>query len=1252
MSIDLTTLSTREVLSAVYIGYYNRAADPAGIQFWEQVIANTSLDLVAVATDFSGQAETQAVHPFFADPTTSTPGTFITSLYQNLFNRDPDTAGLNFWSAQLQNAIDGTGTFSVGEIIVKIIEGAVDIDGGTQDRTTILNKIEVAQDWTDAAEAADGEFDAAAMASAKAIIADVTSDPATVAEAKATTDAFFAPAPVEGETILLTSATDVMTGTADNDQFNAYLQQNPFAGGISNSLSSADRLDGGAGDDSLYAELSFELFGTSQLGVTDIQPRIKNIEEILIEARDFNEYDDDELPFDTDETWSENDIGIVFDAKYVTDHQKIGSYFSDGDLKIENLTTLTSGGEARNTSDITVVMDHTDNFNSDADASDLIVLFDEDYLLSGQESAGEAVFFLLDQDAELRIKRGQDADGRLDEIDKNGIRVEVNGQTVEIEFDGALLAEDNVNEVNTHDEFIAALQAPLQQLIADGFLPAGSTIERRDYTSVLLDDDNLPLNQAALQDGSFSDLIPGIVFMSGDGSEVTALGYTAPDELTGEFNVFGRFDDDFAVEDQPISVNIELDKVGREGEGGDLVVGSKVVESSEGIGIEVFHVSVKGEDNKPSNLGMLATTNEALDAIYVETDAAFVDADSHASLTIRGDSDIYDDLVDDDDQAFGQNSLGLFDASDFLGDLTLGSDEDVDNLITLVADGGGDVSFNGDVTLEANHSILTGAGDDVIGIDLDGTAVDVIGTSHITNTGAGDDEVIVNKTGENDVSERTSFLLDNLKINTGSGEDYVLINDTVGRFAINAGSDSDFVEIDAGNGSNDTQNFGDDTGAQDFSPRVLYQADLTVMFAGFESTVRVATTAANNFVATQLDINAAIIAAVAANPELARLLTVTELDGIQQIQVASTVEGQQEFGVALYQPQVVDGTSTLNEGEVVLTSASDWNAVARGLIETGAAANSEAVDTATEARAVLNGINGSLDQNGDQVVADEGGVDEYDYFYDTTFGLNGTGGGEDDRNHSRIDMGDGSNDLLVMDDNALSGNTLEISQTFGKVSVVNFFTSVANAGETMFDEVGTVGNHALDFTAYLDNTFDPSDNAPNAWSVNAVPVELSGDGAGGVATGTNPTAAQASANSVSILSFDEDVANSVSFASVSAAQVVTALNTAAPTTVTGGLTNTTLSAIATTDLVGTVQDHIVMVENAQNLGEYKVFYLTSALDGTGAIVDAAGSAAGGDFATGTLLGTVDFGAQLGGFDETNLIGSEATDALTSTWLGL
>ena len=235
MAIDLSALSAREALTAIYIGYYDRAADPAGIAFWEGVVNMTSLDLVAITTDFASQSETQTVHPFFADPATSSPSTFITSLYLNLFNREPDVAGLTFWSDALQAAVDGVeGAITVGEIITSIIEGAVDtpadpdVEGSvaTNDRTTILNKIEVGLDWTASAEAVE-DFDystnTAAQASAAAIIEGVTDDEATVTAAKSTTDDFFADdvdpgGPViDGETQLLTSATDVLTGTDDND---------------------------------------------------------------------------------------------------------------------------------------------------------------------------------------------------------------------------------------------------------------------------------------------------------------------------------------------------------------------------------------------------------------------------------------------------------------------------------------------------------------------------------------------------------------------------------------------------------------------------------------------------------------------------------------------------------------------------------------------------------------------------------------------------------------------------------------------------------------------------------------------------------------------------------------------------------------------------------------------------------------------------------------------------------------------------
>jgi len=173
-------------------------------------------------------------------------------------------------------------------------------------------------------------------------------------------------------TFFLTSGTDRggdFNGTSGNDEFLAYIEQNEFAGGVSNSLSSADHLDGGAGADSLHAELTQEFVGVDGHDEIDVQPRTTSIETVTIEARDDNGT-------------------VILDAKHMTAIEEIGSALSDGDLVIENLTTLTDAGVARNTEDLTITMDHTDNFNSDDDASDLTVYFDEDYLLSGQSTGG------------------------------------------------------------------------------------------------------------------------------------------------------------------------------------------------------------------------------------------------------------------------------------------------------------------------------------------------------------------------------------------------------------------------------------------------------------------------------------------------------------------------------------------------------------------------------------------------------------------------------------------------------------------------------------------------------------------------------------------------------------------------------------------------------------------------------------------------------------------------------------------------
>ncbi|MDY0208180.1 MAG: hypothetical protein RBR82_16390, partial [Pseudomonas sp.] len=196
-------------------------------------------------------------------------------------------------------------------------------------------------------------------------------------------------------------------------------------------------------------------------------------------------------------------------------------------------------------------------------------------------------------------------------------------------------------------------------------------------------------------------------------------------------------------------------------------------------------------------------------------------------------------------------------------------------------------------------------------------------------------------------------------------------------------------------------------------------------------------------------------------------------------------------------------------------------------------------------------------------------------------------------------------------------------------SVVNFHddspNNVVNASQ--------VGNHAIDFTTFLNNEIDPS-ATPNHHSATPVNVTLNNTHtslAGSVA-GTST----ALANSVNMLNFDGTVANTVSFGNLTAADLVTALNNAPAVgiPVVGGIVNSTLNAAtSTTNLIGNVQKHIVMVQNNQNPGEYKVFNLTSTV--------VAGTTSGKFDATNAeLLGTLDFGNSI----NFGLVGNDAWEA--------
>src|SRR5215831_10133620 len=98
------SLSTIEV---IYLGYFGRAGDPAGTNFWVGDL-QSGASLQSISASFSVQNEAKAMYPFLANPliaSTAQIQAFVEQVYENLFARAADTAGRDFWVGQIQTAI-------------------------------------------------------------------------------------------------------------------------------------------------------------------------------------------------------------------------------------------------------------------------------------------------------------------------------------------------------------------------------------------------------------------------------------------------------------------------------------------------------------------------------------------------------------------------------------------------------------------------------------------------------------------------------------------------------------------------------------------------------------------------------------------------------------------------------------------------------------------------------------------------------------------------------------------------------------------------------------------------------------------------------------------------------------------------------------------------------------------------------------------------------------------------------------------
>jgi hypothetical protein len=187
---DKTQAAASNYASAVqelYISYYGRPADPAGLRYWEGVLANdnapTTLQGInsaystvaavrAVVNSFGNSAESQAL---YGGGTTTQ---FVTAIYNNALGRAPDSAGLAYWVGLIAD-----NKVTQAQAAMAIIAGAASEATTSSDEQVVANRQTVASYFTNQLTSSTQQSaysGLAANATARTMLADVTATTNTI----------------------------------------------------------------------------------------------------------------------------------------------------------------------------------------------------------------------------------------------------------------------------------------------------------------------------------------------------------------------------------------------------------------------------------------------------------------------------------------------------------------------------------------------------------------------------------------------------------------------------------------------------------------------------------------------------------------------------------------------------------------------------------------------------------------------------------------------------------------------------------------------------------------------------------------------------------------------------------------------------------------------------------------------------------------------------------------------------------------
>lgn len=755
---------TQTQVSQLYVSIFNRASEGEGNTFWQT--AATKADAA------NSMLDTKDAKDYFGTALDSNQA-FIETIYKNTLNKTlaDDEAGIKYWVDALESGM------SRGEVVAAMIDAIETYKDSTDPKTKaaynqFTNRVEVSDYMAKEVEKTPADYKVTTQFAPLGELV-VTDNQATVETAKK--EIYEAANP--GLTQMLKPGQDNLKGTNGDDTFLSYVSQNDNGQQV-NTLGSGDIINGGAGTDSLVAEVTEASFvGGAAMAISPITKSVENI--ILTAVNNGN-------------ATAPANSQVVVDAKNMDGVKNIASDHSDADLLIKNMIGEKKGVYG-GTADQTVTMAYSGNADTLWSESNMTVLYDQDYLTRSAEKSGAEL--------EIRIaniyqvaKKGEPTLS-FEKITINlADGAKINGKS-SIEVD--IASAQTLKGDDAYKKIVELMNAKFAE---NGWANVSAkTIAARD--AYFSDDvDSYTAGQLAGQ------YLPILVTNTG-AEEFAKASFVSNSAVQDGNRLETSIVDPTLQSDTPVSINVNLEKVGNAADGGALIIGSMNKDGfnnnfgkAQGLtttdtlaGFDEFNVHVAGDKSKNSSLSKLLSTDNTLRQVTIDSvgtgTANLTIGNTHTGVTFGTSAT----------NAAAFKDVQNMDASAFKGDLELNAGFTSQIVEKYLANTTETTVYglNNPATELASFSYKGGAGNDTLNLALD---LDKIANENFTDNNYVD--ATANFTG-NGTNGDNVF---KMKIEGGAGNDTIIVDaDAAGTFTgitstnitINGGLGNDTIDISA-----------------------------------------------------------------------------------------------------------------------------------------------------------------------------------------------------------------------------------------------------------------------------------------------------------------------------------------------------------------------------------------------------------------------------------------------------------------------